>query len=213
MYVIVDAGWSAALYCQRCGKLHIHDVAYFSGKSDEVPLKCSCGHHQATLVRSASNYFKLEIPCVVCSFAHEAMYKSKQLLKMKVEKIYCAKDHFELGYVGKRQSIEEILAFDQHAFESLDAANNEDQIEKQRILLDVLNRIHDIAERGGIQCPCGAKEIAADILGSSVILECCHCGGYSILPAKSERDLGRLNETDQIHLTQRRFFVKNIDLD
>lgn len=212
MYVIVDAYWSIALYCQRCGKIHIHDISYFAGRSGAVFLKCSCNHHQATLARTM-NQFKLEIPCVVCSSSHTEFFRFKQLFRMKVEKIYCAKDHFELGYVGKRQNIEEILAFNQHEFESMIAQSGEDQMEKQRVLLDVLNKLHDIAEAGEIHCPCGSKAISADILGNSVILECCHCGGYSILPAKNEQDVARLNEIEQIELSQGRFLIKNIDLD
>lgn len=213
MYVLVHAHWSVALYCQRCGKIHIHDISYFEKHHHKLALRCSCNHQQAILIRTASRQFKLEIPCVVCNSVHVEKFSAKQLLKMKVEKIYCGKDHFELGYIGKRKNIEEILVFNQHEFEALNPENNEEQMEKQQILLDVLNKLHDIAEQGGINCPCGSKAIHADILGNSVILECCHCGGYYILPAKNTVDLDKLNTLEYIELMQGRFLVKNIDLD
>lgn len=214
MYVIVNAGWSVALYCQRCGKIHIHDISYFAAKNHAVMLRCVCNHPQATLARTASSkHFRLDILCVVCNSVHQEILSPKQLLKMKVEKIYCGKDHFELGYIGKRQKIEEILAFNQHAFETMNGEETGGQIEKQRILLDVLNKLHDIAEQDGVHCPCGSDAIAGDILGNSVILECRCCGGYFILPAKNEQDLAKVNKLDQIELVQGRFLVKNIDLD
>lgn len=214
MYVnVVRAGWSVALYCQRCGKIHIHEISYFSPRTSGLVLRCGCNYPQATLVRTDRNFFEIHIPCLVCNSVHTARYKSKQLLKTKVEKIYCAKDRFELGYIGKKESIEEILAFNKRQFERVSGDGSEEQIEKQQILLEALNRIHDIAEEGGVNCACGHSEISADLLGNSIVLECCHCGGYCILPAKSERDLRRLDEMRCIELSPGRFLVKNIDLD
>lgn len=210
---VVHAGWSVALYCQRCGKIHIHDISYFAQRSSGFVLRCGCNYPQATLVRTDRNFFEIHIPCVVCNSVHTARYKSRQLLKTKVEKIYCAKDRFELGYIGKRARIEEILAFNKRQFERVSGDGSEEQIEKQQILLEALNRIHDIAEEGGVNCACGQSEISADLLGNSIVLECCRCGGYCILPAKSEHDLRQLDETRCIELNPGRFLVKNIDLD
>lgn len=212
-YVIANDCWSIAIYCQRCGKIQIHELSYFEQINKKTILRCSCGHHQATIVRTVSNRFQVEIPCVVCDFVHRENFIPKSLVKMKAEKIYCAKDHFELGYVGKKQKIEEILAFNKKRFALLNQENNESQIETQQILLDILNRLHDIAESDGINCQCGSKAIAADIIGNSVILECCHCGGYYIVPAKSIVDIDKINRIDQIDLMQGRFLIKNIDLD
>lgn len=214
MYVnVVRAGWSVALYCQRCGKIHIHDISYFAQRNSGAVLRCGCNYPQATLARTDRTFFELQIPCLVCNSVHTARYKSRQLLKMKVEKIYCAKDCFELGYIGKRERIEEILAFNKRQFERVSGDDNEEQIEKQQILLEALNRIHDIAEAGDVNCACGHSEIAADLLGDSIVLECCRCGGYCVLPARSEQDLRRLDETRYIELSPGRFRMKNIDLD
>lgn len=211
--MIVKATWAMALYCQRCGKLHIHDISYFEPLAHTVCLRCSCGYQQAVLARTVPGCFALSIPCVVCDSVHYETFASKKLVRIRAEKIYCAKDHFELGYVGKRERIEEILAFNKHEFASLGWENSEEQMEKQQVLLDVLNRLHDIAELGGIDCPCGKAAISADIVGSSVILECSHCGSYYIVPAKAECDLKKLIAVDEIELLQKRFLVKNIDLD
>lgn len=214
MYVnVVHADWSVALYCQRCGKIHIHDISYFAQRSSGTVLRCGCNYPQATLVRTDRSLFEIHIPCLVCNCVHIARYKSRQLLKTKVEKIYCAKDRFELGYIGKRARIEEILAFNKRQFERVSGDESEEQIEKQQILLEALNRIHDIAEAGGIHCACGHSEISADLLGNSIVLECCRCSSYRILPAKSERDLQRLDEAGYIELNPGRFLIKNIDLD
>ena len=211
--MVANDCWSIAIYCQRCGKMQIHELSYFQKINKKTILRCSCNHHQATVVRTFSEGVRVEIPCVVCDFVHSENFTTKALVKMKVEKIYCAKDHFELGYIGKKQKIEEILAFNKKAFALLNKENNEHQIEVQQVLLDVLNQLHDLAEQGKISCQCKSKCITADIIGNSVILECCHCGGYYIIPAKSLADLDDINQMKQIDLMQGRFLIKNIDLD
>lgn len=209
--MLIHASWSVALYCQRCGKIEIHDVSYFTKQESAKTLRCSCNHPQATLIRTASNQIKLQIPCGGCNSLHEANYKAKNLLKLKLEKIYCSKDFFELGYIGKREEIEEILAFTKREFERI--IHSEEQIEKQQIFFEVINKLHDIAEQGGIVCPCESKAIEANLLGDSVILECLHCGSYCTVSAKDEDDLEKVRELEYIELAQGRILVKNIDLD
>ncbi|MBP2632767.1 MAG: hypothetical protein H6Q70_3395 [Firmicutes bacterium] len=209
--MLIHANWSVALYCQRCGKIEIHDVSYFTKQESVKTLRCSCNHPQATLIRTASNQIKLQIPCGGCNSLHEANYKAKNLLKLKLEKIYCSKDFFELGYIGKREEIEEILAFTKREFERI--IHSEEQIEKQQIFFEVINKLHDIAEQGGIICPCESKAIEANLLGDSVILECLHCGSYCTVSAKDEDDLEKVRDLEYIELAQGRILVKNIDLD
>lgn len=210
-YVIIHAGWSIALYCQRCGKIQIHDLSYFAEKENVKTLRCSCNHPQATLMRTASNYIKLQMLCSSCNHLHETKYKMKNLFKVKLEKIYCSKDFFELGYIGRREAIESILMRTKREFERI--ISDEERIEKQQLLLEIINRIHDIAEQGGIICPCGSEAIDADLSKDSLVLECLHCGSYCTISAKDEEDLEKLQETECIELTQGRVLVKNIDLD
>lgn len=211
--MVANDYWAIAIYCQRCGKIHIHELSYFEPVNQKNILRCSCNCHQATIVRTAEHGFEIEIPCVVCDFGHKENFLPKALVKMKAEKIYCAKDHFELGYVGKKSKIEEILAFNQQRFALLNNESNEEQIESQQILLDVLNRLHDMAEHDEITCQCGAKGMTADIIGNSVILECCRCSGYYIVPAKTFIDFEKINQKSHIDLMQGRFLIKNIKLD
>lgn len=212
MHVTIDADWAVALYCQRCGKLHIHDFSYFMPMNKSIVLSCSCGHHKAILQRTMLNQVLLKIPCVVCDSVHQAVFSIKSLIRMKTEKIYCAKDHFELGYIGKRSRIEEMISFNKQVFASLEHDEAIEPIEKQQILLEVLNSLHDIAERGNISCACGGTAISADIVGNYVVLECCTCGNYHILSASTEEDIEWLQQHPQIELSQGRFLIKNIDL-
>lgn len=210
--MLINASWSVAVYCQYCGKIEIHDVSFFNINSGITLLKCSCHHVKAKLMRTASNQIKLQIPCGACGYLHETRFKLRQLLKLrsKLEPIHCQADNFELGYVGQRDAIEEFLAYNKHEFDTMnrDHFGEGEEIEKQLILLEVLNKLHDIAGSGGVICPCGQPVLDADIVGDSVVIECQHCGRYHLLPAKTEDDLQKMSHIERIELTEVRSLAR-----
>ena len=193
---------SAAFYCQRCGRIHVQDIPYFPGQRRMVLACANCGHEQALLLWEQGNVLELQLPCVVCDTVHSSRYALQRLRHIGLEKVYCGKDHFELGYLGRRRRIEELLAFNQAEFEALHPADGKNFIEKQQLLLAAVNRVHDIAVRGGLQCPCGSHDIAIDICGNTLILECGQCGSYYILHTDRAGELARLEQDFVIHLIE-----------
>ena len=183
---------SLALYCQKCGSIHIHDVPYFSAGS-RTELYCeSCGHEKARLLRLGKGRVAVEASCVVCGTENRFVYALHRLRHVGLEKIYCMTDHFELGYIGRRRRIEELMRFNQEEFEALHPHDGKNFIEKQRILLEALNRVHDMARDGDIVCPCGGEDLTADIRGSYIVLECERCGSFCVLRAENAGDLEKL---------------------
>lgn len=193
---------SVAVYCQCCGKLHIHDIPYFIG-SRKISLRCSCGHEQAVLFGIDAQHIGLQISCVVCNLWHKAVFSLKKLRRLPLEKIYCRKDHFELGYIGRRSKIEAMLESSRH---ELDLWQKEVgvpyPIEQQQILLQALNRVHDLAARQGVFCRCGNREISVDIKESVIVLECGRCGSYHEIDARTDEDLQKLNHLEIIELLE-----------
>ncbi len=198
--MLIWTACSAAFYCQRCGRIHVQDIPYFSGRRRMVLECANCGHEQVVLLRRQGNMLEFQVPCVVCDTVHVSRYSLRQLRRIGLEKVYCSKDHFELGYIGRRRRIEELLAFNQAEFEALHPDDGKNFIEKQQLLLAAVNRVHDIAARGGLYCPCGSRDITIDIRGNSLVLECSHCGSYYILNIERNGELARLEQDFTIHL-------------
>lgn len=183
---------SAAFYCQRCGKIHVHDVPYFLG-AKRFSLRCAaCAHEQAVLARWDKGRLEFRVPCVACGKEHVIGCSLAQLRRMELEKVYCSQDRFELGYIGQRRRIEELLAFNQAEFERLHPGDGMNFIGKQQILLEAVNRVHEFVSAGEVVCPCGSHDFIAQVGGNSVFLECSHCGSCAVVPAESESDLHRL---------------------
>ena len=183
---------SLALYCQHCGSIHAHGIPYFSPER-RTPLRCeSCGSEKARLLRLDRHHIAVEVSCVVCGTENRFVYLLRGLRHVGLEKIYCATDRFELGYIGRLRRIEELMRFNRAEFEALYPHDGKNFIEKQRILLEALNRVHDMARAGDIVCPCGSGELTADIQGSYIVLECERCGSYCVLRAENAGDLEKL---------------------
>ena len=200
MSLLIESCCSVAFYCQRCGSIHIHDVPYFTG-ARETKIRCdSCGHEQGRIVRLSGSRFSIELSCVSCGTMNRVTYTTKHAHRVGLEKIFCSADHFELGYIGKRKRIEELMAFNQAEFEAIHPNDGKNFIEKQHILLEALNRVHDLAARGAITCPCGSDALAADIHGNSIVLECEHCGSEYVLSASSAEDLEKIQKDMAISL-------------
>lgn len=215
--MLINAISTFALYCQQCGKIQMHDISHFSIKKTVLEFKCSCGHVQARLARASTRQFILSIPCVACQSTHDILFNYKKLLQTKAEQVYCLKDNFELGYFGTRAAIDQILTEQKRECVSLmrETASDEsdEYIEKQHIILGILNKIHDIAEQGGIYCRCGSESVEADLLPDCILVECMHCGAYYSIAAQTEYDLQYAQTLDSVELVAPRCFAKRIDFD
>ncbi len=190
--MLMDMLCSLALYCQRCGQIQIHDIRYFTGQGRQTLCCRNCSHEQAVVQLRPQSGLNLEIPCGVCGMENHLSYSLTQLKTLRFEKIYCHEDRFELGYIGRWQTIAEFLDFNAAEFDALHPGEEDNFMVRQQILLESVNRLHDLVEQRELFCPCGSHEFTAGIVEDSILLECVHCGSYVLIPAERAEDLKRL---------------------
>lgn len=189
--MLVNTVSTLALYCSRCGKIEMHDLSRFTLKeSVGRQLACACGQHQATVAGVGHGQYFLDVPCVVCETNHIICVDVKEFWQGRVNKIYCTAANLELGFSGWRQAIEQTIADQQREFDSIVREVAHDEcVENPQVMFEVLNKIHDIAERGGVYCRCGGTVIEADVQSDQVELVCMSCDGRRSIAARSEADL------------------------
>lgn len=190
--MLVDTLCSVAFYCQRCGQIEITDVPLFTGHGRQV-LTCShCGAEKAAIRFAPRSGLIVETTCGVCGSLNRFTYPLRKVKALRFEKIYCESDHFELGYIGRWQDIAEFLDFNAAEYDALHPQDAYNFMERQQILLEAFNRLHDFAEEGEILCPCGGHEFTADIAEDAIHLTCTRCGSYAVIPAVTAEDLRQL---------------------
>lgn len=209
--MVIGSQATLALYCQKCGNLMMHDLSRFALKT-ALPkqLFCSCGHCQATIVSAGSRQCLLSIPCVVCETDHLVTFDSQRFWRKNVDKVYCTEENLEMGFVGCRQAIRTMIDEHKREIDDLFSENacqdNEETIVNSQVMLEIINLVHDIAERGGIFCHCGGTTIEADILADRVEVICGHCGGRQVIPALKDSDVVKLKMNDTIEIVPLRQF-------
>ena len=201
--MVINTVSTLALYCSRCGKLHMHNISRFNLKNaGRRSLLCSCGQIQATITSSGERQCLLDIPCVLCQTNHVICLDSKRLWHADMDKIYCVREKFELGFIGEKRVITETVNKYKVEFEKLaaDMGEYDDYIQNPQVMLQTLNKIHDMAEKGELHCRCGSSTIGAEVLPGGIELECAQCGGVLLIPAQSEQDLTLMQSLENIEI-------------
>lgn len=199
--MLIRAVTTIALYCPRCGKLNTHDVSHFRLHRAPMDLYCSCHYKQASVMRAGASQIELTIPCVLCQSTHHLFFDRHVLRHIDMEKIYCPSENFELGFIGRREKIDETLHLHESEFCQLwQEGADDEELRSQRVMLEVLNKVHDIAAEQRIYCMCGSHQMTADLLPEGVLLTCLTCGGYELIPA-TEEILAKLYATNSIVMT------------
>ncbi|TWH46941.1 hypothetical protein [Sporomusa sp. KB1] len=202
--MVISAVSTLALYCPRCGKIELHNVSRFAINNAAYQLVCSCGQVQGAISSAGRRQYLLDIPCVVCETNHLIFLDSNLFRQPKVSKIYCDQANLELGFIGKTEAITATIAKHKQEVASLasEMAGQADGsgIENSQILLEILNKIHDIAEQGGVYCSCGNTDVDVDVLVDAVELSCPQCEGRLLISAKDEQALARLSAMEVLEI-------------
>lgn len=200
--MVINTSATLAFYCAHCGKIHTHTISRFSlDTCHPVELRCSCGHLQAKIFPARKGRLFLSIYCELCRKNHVLCVNYKHSDTAELRKLYCANNNLELGFVGNRQLIEQTLEQHRYAVNRALPDQSGTDNENSQVLLDVLNRVHDIAENGGVRCNCGTAAIRAEVLAACIELRCQACGARVTLAARNEMDLARLEEVKTIELS------------
>jgi hypothetical protein len=128
----------------------------------------------------------------------------KRLWHAEMDKIYCVQENFELGFVGAKEVILETVNKYKVEFEKLasdmDHDECDDYIQNPQVMLQALNRIHDMAEKDRVHCRCGSSAIGAQVLPDRIELECAQCGGQFFIQAKSDQDLTYIEGLEDLEI-------------
>jgi hypothetical protein len=189
--MLINTVFSLALYCSRCGKIKMHDIPRFGLKNSVGrELSCDCGQQLAKIIGIGHDQCLLDVFCVICETKHTVCVDIKDFWRGKVDKIYCAATNLELGFSGNRQAIEDTITNQEQEFDSIASeVASDDYVEKPQIMIEVLNKIHEIAEKGGVYCRCGENFIEADVKQDHVELICTQCDARRMISAKTEADV------------------------
>lgn len=201
--MIITTETTVALRCPICGKLDYHSLSLFAfANNGRQEIKCSCGAVKLSIV-SKRDKFWLQVNCIYCEQVHYIPFKRRDFYSKKPIAFYCFETDLDLGFLGPHGELEKLTESLDDALES--HLEQEDYFENPKIMFEILNILHDIAEEEDLYCHCGNHNIEIDILPKGIELSCGRCNSTLFVPAEKEGDLLAAKQLNNIVIPKKDF--------
>ncbi|WP_031514221.1 hypothetical protein [Desulfofalx alkaliphila] len=205
--MLINTSTVLAMRCPQCGKLEFHMLSRFafSGRR-QLEVKCACGAVLLVASKKRNGFYALQLPCVICEVKHQRQITGSKLWSQQLINLYCQETGVELGHLGPDKKVREAVKNHEYDLEKLiDQFDNDDYFNNSGIMYEVLNCLHDIAERNALYCQCGNDSIEVDIFPDRLELQCKDCDSINIIYAETEEDLRVIKEVEYIELARHGF--------
>ncbi len=195
-----------ALRCPECGKLSFHEISRFAfSRAGKIKAYCPCGRHVVTVGRKQCGQLWLQIPCLLCETTHFLFYSSREFWSPLLHNLYCTETGLEIGFFGSEREVKDTACTSEIENHSTfwENGEEEDYFTDPDIMYQVLNHLHDVAEKGRLSCPCGNRNLKVDIYPNRLELRCPACSRSMVILAEKEEDLAAMKEMKTIEMTDR----------
>lgn len=185
--------------CDICGRLNINKVNLFEiSKNGVIDLKCECENSHISIARAKKNYV-FKASCFDCGCVHTYSFHLNEILSLK--NVICPYSKENMFYVGAQQSVIKML-------EKLESNLNimaeemgfKSQFVNQDVMIQVLDKIHEYANKGNILCSCGDPDLSLRLMSNGILLTCERCYDSITINARNIEDLLALVDKGYVQL-------------
>ena len=197
--MLTDTTITIAYKCTSCGSFEFFNVSIFKLLYNEYSLACRCKKSCITMKREGGNSFLIRIPCIGCDNEHTYLFTKKSILFGEPVVFNCPETGIQTCFIGRDEAVfNKVDDLEKEFDELMDTYGYESYFRNTRVMIDTLNRIHDIALCGNIICECGEADIDLVLLSDCILLRCGRCGGSKRIPAEKNSDLKDILAESQI---------------
>lgn len=188
--MLIDTGIAIAYKCSSCGSFEFYNTSLFVllfGK--ENCFSCRCKKSEFTISETNDGYLA-KIPCIGCGNEHVYTFGRKAVLKKEIIAFNCPETDIQLCFIGKDEQVrKKVDSMEKELDKIIDMFGYESYFNNTQVMLDTLNKIHDIAEQGNLCCECGNSDIELLLLPDVILLKCRRCSAEDIIYAATNKDL------------------------
>ena len=113
----------------------------------------------------------------------------------------CPKTDIELCFVGNDDMVRQSVDMYEIKMDLLmNDIGYEDYFFNNTVMLETIDKIHDIAEKAGLYCECGSKDIDLQMFSDRIELVCKKCFAHEMVMARTNKDLKQTLKRDSITL-------------
>lgn len=189
--MLIDTVATIAYKCSVCGSFNFSSMSLFELRHQKKHiLICDCRKSQAVVKVDKSDTLSVLTPCIGCGETHLYTADFKGIMTGDVNIFICPKTGIEHCFIGKDEALRKTIdRLEREQDNLIDTLGYDSYFKNTRVMLDSLNKIHDIAANGNLYCECGNKDIEVVLLSDRIYLKCRKCSGKRILSATSNKDL------------------------
>ena len=204
--MLIDMELTIAYKCFSCGTFDFTKVNLFKlFLYENIKSCCKCGNAVLKIEKTNRNDFRLLVPCIGCGAEHQHLIRRESLLSNKVIIYTCPITGIKNCFIGKDDSVRKYIDnFEKELDGIIDGLGYDSYFENPQVMLDTLNKIHDIAETGNLRCECGCDQIIVSMLQRGIALKCIKCHRDRFIPASTNNDLKKILQRDKIILLDRK---------
>lgn len=200
--MIIKQSRTISYVCPSCGLTHFEVISLFdfSGKN-QIKIGCKCGKSAIVIFTNDYKRYKLTLPCIGCGENHNYELNFYHLWIEPINIMKCTSNNFEYCIIGNDDEVRKELNYlENEKDEIAKMVGYDNEVNNASVMLEAVNKIHEIAEHDNLICECGSKSISVYMLNDKIILQCTKCSGLEVVDAKDYFDLKKILEKQQIIL-------------
>lgn len=192
--MLIDTGKTIAYKCSSCGSFKFYNISPFLLlHKKESSFYCRCGKSCITIVQEGKSGFLIKTPCIGCGNEHIYFIKKRDMVLKDISLFNCPETGIKQCFLGKDNLVrKKVDSLEKELDELINMFGYDNYFQNTQVMLDSLNKIHDIAAQGGLLCECGSNGIELILLSDRIVLKCKKCSADKIVMAATNQDLKEL---------------------
>jgi len=205
--MLLNSSISLGVYCDKCGHYEMFDISIFSLSKDKTAkIESTCSDNYITVRTYDYKSFYFSVYCSSCNTRHIYKYTLSDILKGINREFKCDLTQLSILYIGERSKVEKYVEKSNKELDDIILKCGFDShINNPYIMMKVLDKIHEIAEKGNLYCDCGCRDIDVSLFSDRVELKCMKCGSLNIVYAENIQDYENVANRERIVLHERSF--------
>lgn len=198
---------TVAYKCPVCGSIEFDQFCLFDvwGKKKHT-ISCRCKKSSIIFFIKSGNKCVINVPCIACNEKHVFIREIKELWANNLIKLSCPYSGIDICFIGSDEKVRSSVDLYEMRMDVLmNDIGYEDYFVNNTVMLNTIDRIHDIAEKGNLICECGSIDIDLQMYYDRVELFCNKCKITEVIKAATNQDLKITLSRDSIVLCQDSF--------
>lgn len=189
--MLIDTSKTIAYKCSSCGSFEFFNISLFSLlHKKENNYYCRCRKSCITIKQEGEGGFLIKTPCMGCGNDHIYFIGKMDMVFKKIRVFNCHETGMQQCFLGKDALVrKKVDNLEKELDELIDMFGYDNYFNNTQVMLDSLNKIHDLAAQGGLFCECGSVNIELVLLSDRILLKCAKCSAGKLVKAATNEDL------------------------